>query len=474
MKLADLPRVGRTPSVPLRIDWSDQHVVVDHWLRVLPGRRYVGRAEWNERTVLIKLLVGSGFARAFRQELEGAKTLAQAGIVTPQLLDSGCDAQGAWLIFDFLESAESLGHAWSEVADEPLLSSHQRAILTEALSVMAHMHLQGVWQADLHLDNLLRHQQQLYVVDGGGIEHEQLAHPLSRARVIENLSVFFAQLPAALTPWYSELLLSYCAANSAVTISASDLDDDIARIRRWRLKDWMSKVARDCSQFSVRHSHSGLTAVVRAQLAKLQPVLESPEDWMEQGKALKRGGTATVVETVVNEQRLVLKRYNIKSFGHWLTRFWRPSRAWHSWVQGHRLRFLGIDTPEPLAVIERRRAGLRGRSYLITEHGGNEDIIQRFAAYVDSSPSESDLQALDRLFAAFVREQVSHGDLKGHNILWQQNHWVLIDLDAAQQHSSPRRWRQAYARDRARFLRNWPSDSALYRLLDQRLPSVPV
>ena len=473
MKLADLRRVGRAPVVPLRVDWFEQQVVVDHWLRVLPGRRYVGRALWNERTVLVKLLVGKGVARAFRQELDGAKTLAQADIVTPKLLESGCNAQGAWLIFEFLESAESLGHAWAAVVEEPMLSAAQRGILSEALGVMAHMHLQGVWQADLHLDNLLRHQQQLYVVDGGGVEHERIAQPLSRARVIENLAVFFAQLPAALTPWYAELLDVYSAQNATVTLKASDLDDDIARIRRWRLKDWMSKVGRDCSQFSVRHSLSGLTAGVRGQLAKLQPVLESPEEWMERGKALKRGGTATVVEAVVNDQRLVVKRYNIKSVGHWLTRFWRPSRAWHSWAQGHRLRFLGIDTPQPLAVIERRRAGLRGRSYLITEHGGNEDIIQRFAAYVDSSPSESDLQALDRLFAAFVREQVSHGDLKGHNILWQHNHWVLIDLDAAQQHSNPRRWRQAYARDRARFLRNWPSDSALYRLLDQRLPSIP-
>ncbi|WP_287812876.1 hypothetical protein, partial [Pseudomonas sp.] len=29
------------------------------------------------------------------------------------------------------------------------------------------------------------------------------------------------------------------------------------------------------------------------------------------------------------------------------------------------------------------------------------------------------------------------------------------------------------ARDRARFLRNWPADSALHRLLDQRLPAGP-
>ena len=83
---------------------------------------------------------------------------------------------------------------------------------------------------------------------------------------------------------------------------------------------------------------------------------------------------------------------------------------------------------------------------------------------------EAELQALDRLFAALVRESISHGDLKGTNIFWQDGQWLLIDLDAVQQHQSARSFARAWAKDRARFLRNWPQDSALYRLLDQRLP----
>jgi len=43
-----------------------------------------------------------------------------------------------------------------------------------------------------------------------------------------------------------------------------------------------------------------------------------------------------------------------------------------------------------------------------------------------------------------------------------------------QQHCSVRSFARAYARDRARFLRNWPADSQLFKLLDQRLPLTPV
>ncbi|ERI54290.1 hypothetical protein N878_12170, partial [Pseudomonas sp. EGD-AK9] len=176
---------------------------------------------------------------------------------------------------------------------------------------------------------------------------------------------------------------------------------------------------------------------------------------------------------------LVVKRYNLKGLGHWLRRFWRPSRAWHSWREGHRLELLGIATPRPLAVLERRWCWLRGRAYLITEYCGGQDIIARFQAHLQGSPPETELLALDRLFAALLRERISHGDFKGHNLLWIEErddasgHWSLIDLDAMQQHRSARGFARAYARDRARFLRNWPADSALHRLLDQRLPQVP-
>jgi len=80
--------------------------------------------------------------------------------------------------------------------------------------------------------------------------------------------------------------------------------------------------------------------------------------------------------------------------------------------------------------------------------------------------------ALDRLFAALIRERISHGDLKGHNLLWDEalGQWSLIDLDAMRQHACPWRFARAYRQDRARFLRNWPADSPLYQLLDQRLP----
>ena len=84
---------------------------------------------------------------------------------------------------------------------------------------------------------------------------------------------------------------------------------------------------------------------------------------------------------------------------------------------------------------------LRGKAYLVTDFLPGPDIIERFAPYVDSGDApEAELQALDHLFADLIRERISHGDLKGHNVFWQTEpapgRWALIDLDSMCQHRS--------------------------------------
>ncbi len=477
MKLSELK--GREPELCVTLALpGDSSLQVQQWLRVLPGQRYVGRALWQGRQVLAKLLVGAKAERHFQRELTGAQLLARHDVLTPKLLAQGEQAgEGAWLLFDYLEGAQSLGEAWSALQSQPLLNAAQQQVLAEALTAIAQLHAQGLWQADLHLDNLLRHQGQLKVVDGGGVRAETPGQPLSRARVLENLGVFFAQLPVELDAHLEELLVHYLLANGEHALPLEALQAQIAKVRCWRLRDYLKKIARDCSLFSARISAFGLRVVQRDAEKSLLPLLNAPDAAIEQGHIHKTGGAATVARVEWQGQQLLAKRYNIKDAGHWLKRFWRPSRAWHSWREGQRLAFLGIATPRPLAVLERRWCWLRGRAYLITEYLSGQDIIARFQPYLDAAPPETELLALDRLFTALLRERISHGDLKGHNLFWDERQqggsWALIDLDAVKKHRTSWGFTQAFARDRTRFLRNWPSSSALHQLLDKRLPQVP-
>ncbi|MDN6855658.1 lipopolysaccharide kinase InaA family protein [Pseudomonas sp. CAN2814] len=487
MRLSALRDAGRTPSLPLRIELADgagaAELRLDSLLRVLPGQRYVGAANWRGRPVLAKLLVGGRAAKHFQRERDGVRLLAEQGLTTPALLADGLkDGEGGWLLFEFLDNAQSLWDAWRAVEGEPVLSDAQTAVIAEALTAIARMHAKGLWQEDLHLDNLLRKDGELYLIDGAGIRAETPGQPLSRKHVLENLGVFFAQLPASLDPFLEELLIHYLLANGEHALPLEALQKEIAKIRRWRVGDLMKKIARDCSLFSVFKGPFGLRATRREEEEGLQPLLADPDAFIAKGHIYKTGGAATVARVELDGRPLVIKRYNIKNLLHWFKRFWRPSRAWASWREGNRLDFLGIATPRPLAVIERRWLWLRGPAFLITDYLAGQDIIARFKPYLEQPgggglPPESDLVALDRLFAALVRERISHGDLKGHNLFWQEQgeggQWSLIDLDAMQRHSREASFARAYARDRARFLRNWPTSSALHQLLDERLPRVP-
>lgn len=477
MRLSELKTTGRTPDLPLTVELADAagpgQLQLLSLLRVLPGERYVGAAVWRGRPVLAKLLVGNKAARHFQRELAGVRLLADQGLTTPLLLADGLrEGEGGWLLFEFIEGAESLGDAWHAVEALPPLADEQTAVLAETLGAIAQMHTKGLWQEDLHLDSLLRQDGKLYLIDGAGIRVEEAGKPLSRNRVLENLGVFFAQLPKNLEPFTEELLVYYLLGNGEHALPLEALEKQVRKVSAWRLKDFLNKVGRECTLFSVLRGPFALRVIRREEEAEMLPVLAQADTLLGQGHLYKTGGAATVARTEVAGRPLVIKRYNIKGFAHWLKRFWRPNRAWHSWREGNRLAFLGIATPKPLAVLEKRFFWLRSRAYLITECLPGPDIIERFAPYVENGDApEAELLALDHLFAELIRERISHGDFKGHNLFWDKDRWSMIDLDAMCQHSSDASFALAYAKDRARFMRNWSPESALYKLIDQRLPA---
>ncbi len=295
MQLAELADAGRTPQLPQLLQLPGSDLQLQQLLRVLPGQRYVALAQWQGRAVLAKLLVGSKAARHFQRELDGARQLAEQGLNTPQLLADGLrDGEGGWLLFEYLQGAESLWEAWRAVEHQALLSAEQQAVLASALASIAQMHRQGLWQADLHLDNLLQHDGQLYVIDGGGVQVETAGQPLSRKRVLENLGVFFAQLPVELTPFIEELLVYYLLVNGEHALPLEALLDEVAKVRQWRLRDYLRKAARDCTLFAARIGAFGLRVVRRADQSTLQPLLEDIDRLTEQGHIYKTGGAATV------------------------------------------------------------------------------------------------------------------------------------------------------------------------------------
>ena len=288
------------------------------------------------------------------------------------------------------------------------------------------------------------------------------------AAVDHQQAMLLAQLPLAWDEHRQPLLEAYAAGGGASSGDDLRLAQEVHRSREWRLKDYLGKTLRDCTLFSVSRSALRFCAVLREARDELWPLLDAPDEAIRQGKMLKDGRTCTVAQVGEDERKVVIKRYNLKSLGHALQRFWRPSRAWHSWREGHRLLFFGLATPKPLALIEERIGPLRRRAFLLNEFCPGLSLMQCLSA--DREPAAEMASAIIGLFETLNRLRISHGDMKATNLLWHEGRIVLIDLDAVEQHRSARSYARAWRRDRARLLRNWPESSVLQQWLDRNLP----
>ena len=457
---AELRSAGRTPACPFRAQLDDgTELNITRFLRVLPEKRLVGQGLWNGMPVLAKLFIARESRRHWERERTGILALTKAGLPTPPLLAAGkLAAEGHYLLTQYFDAASPLD------AQEHTL----RDWLSPAVNLLGGMHAHGLLQTDPHLQNFLRHEGRLYLIDGDGVRSCRAGDEKATRH---NLALFLAQLPVRqATIHHASALAAYRQAFPAAAVGPEAIAMEVRAARARRLRNYLDKSVRDCSRFKVDQDFGRFTVVARSVAERLAPILRDPDAWMARGVVLKKGNTSTVVRVALDGGAVVIKRYNIKSLAHAASRCWRPSRAWHAWREGHRLNLLGIPTPAPLALMERRLGPLRGKAWLITESSPGEDLLRHGNAYLDSGFPECEQQAIVRLFQDLAEARIVHGDMKATNLLWNQGVLTLIDLDAMRQYHSESGFRRAQRRDVARFLANWPEASRLRGVLEAVWP----
>ncbi len=447
-----LRSASREPPAVFHIELDDGRLLSLHQLlRILPGKRLTGIGNLDGQPVLAKLFIAErGDERHWERERRGIAALLDHRISTPPLIAAGnLKGGGHYLLTEFIDGAQNLAQL-------------QDVRIRPAFTMLGLMHARGLVQEDAHLGNFLFKGNTLYVIDGDAIRATS-----SGLHATRNLALLLAQLPSA---WEAsarnDLLAAYGEGNPGQLPDPPLLEREVVQAKERRLADYLSKCLRDCSLFKVEKRRDRFVAMVRDESELLAPLVADPDHWLDSGVPLKRGRTATLALIELGDRKLVIKRYNIKSPGHALSRCWRPSRAWHSWVEGQRLTFLGIPTPRPLAMIEQRLGPLRGRAWLIVEYCAGGNLADRLASCVDVEPPAAELQAIRELFGRLVSARISHGDLKATNLLWCENRLCLIDLDATHQHGEAASYARAWRKDRARFLQNWPEGSALRRAIE--------
>jgi tRNA A-37 threonylcarbamoyl transferase component Bud32 len=204
----------------------------------------------------------------------------------------------------------------------------------------------------------------------------------------------------------------------------------------------------------------------------MEEFLHDPDRYMSSADShmLKDGNSSTVKRIVVNGQKFIVKRYNIKNVLHLLRRLIQPTRAAISWTNANYLMHIGIKTAAPVALIEQRWGPFRGKAYFVMRELGGIDAREYFAQAQDINENLAErINNMVELLYCMHHNRISHGDMKATNFIISDSTVQVIDLDAMKIHNKNTLFRKSWKRDMRRFSRNWHQHPDLARLFREQL-----
>lgn len=430
-------------------------------VRHVPLRRCVCRATWQGQPVYVKLFFGNKAPYYALRDVKGAEALQKAGLLTPKLLYQGDLAQNlaTAIVYEEIVAASSAEDAWDNADETARLTLAVRLVET----IAAH-HDAGLLQTDLYLKNFLVEGEAIYSIDGDGV---RTYSGLSLDQALDNLSQLLSKFEVMFLALHLPALLRGYVGKRSMP-EPLDLHDMQARVdaARWRATHAYAdkKIFRQCTDVDVLKTGKVFSAI-RSCYAET-PVPTAPVEldaYFNAENIIKNGNTCTVTLAQVGGKKLVIKRYNIKSFWHGVGRALRQTRAATSWSNAHRLQLLDVETAHPVALVETRVFGLKGKAYFLAEYIDAPDMTAFFMQTSDKAlRAKAVRQAVELLYRLYLLK-ISHGDMKATNIkVLADGKPSLIDLDSMQQYQQGSSALKSHVRDIKRFMRNWKEQPSLY------------
>ncbi|HSI43915.1 MAG TPA: lipopolysaccharide kinase InaA family protein [Methylotenera sp.] len=448
------------------------HLSQLHVVRTVPAKRIVCRALWNNQDVYAKVFFGKDAEKYALRDKQGIQKLLDAKIPTSNILfygtslDKATDGDSYVLILEAIGDAENIEVIWNRLQ---LCSNQRLKIATDLVFEVARHHNAGLYQSDLYFKNFLQDGSLIYTLDGDGIR--PLPKFDSGQTCLRNLAALLSKLDVLeVEKWLVSLLKSYGKARRWTTLPRIELMQHLINVHRNKIARSYAdkKVFRTCTDVQVNADAKHYFAVARpyaddvelSNVALLDESLHAP--------AFKKGNTCTVgllkSSPATNDaEKIVIKRYNVKSLWHGVMRSFRKTRAAISWANAHRLKLLGIATIQPVSLLEERFffSKLTRRSYFLSEFVDAPNVTEYFANEHDKVKRAELVKHIVELFYRLHLLKISHGDMKASNLKIVDNQPVLLDLDSMKHHRFGLIAKYRHARDLRRFMRNWQDDESL-------------
>ena len=427
--------------MPFDLIVNDECYQCTEILRLLPGKRLVVKAQHNKQLLVIKLFVKSKNGdRELAREKRGYQLAVQADVkVAPLVFATDALEDYCAISYSYLDNSQP----FANIKNTP--SMHVGALL----QLTAKIHNSGIVQNDFHLDNILLVGQDLYLIDLASVTGKDPGKPLNKATSLANLAMLIVQFePAQQKLLLNHLHKYYQARNWILDIAEKNKVDSYTE-KAWekRKTKYLEKRFRSCTMTAYKKTFSQQYAFRRSALEDFGlEFINEIDALVSNGQILKADSSTTVVKNTYAGKKLVIKRYNHKSFRPFLKRHYRSSMAAVSWRNGNLLELLGIPTPKPIGFIE-KRTGLFGiKAYLVCEDSGEKELS---AVYSDRSPTEDELAQLQVMFEIFKKYRISHGDLKATSLLINKEGEIrIIDLENMQEHTNQTFFQHDFDKDK--------------------------
>lgn len=187
----------------------------------------------------------------------------------------------------------------------------------------------------------------------------------------------------------------------------------------------------DSPYFFYKKGFLQLTLYDKRRVTKnILEIISNPDKYLvKSNNLLKDNYKRTLTKVSIDSKNLIIKRFNNKNLYDWMTKCpFRSSKAYRSWYYAFELKKKGVETIEPIALIEKRVGPFWTQTYLITEYVEGETLHESLYD-LEGSSYQNVSEKITQILDIFYKMRWLHRDFISQNILITKQGVAIIDLD---------------------------------------------